>query len=347
MSANTTWRVTGEDAGERLDRYLHGTFTEAWGAEAPSRRQIRRWIDEGRVYVERRRCRTASRAVLEGQRIEVADVAPPESRSDSASDQRPTTASEDGFKVRASGVVYEDDHLLALDKPPGVASQGTRTDDLDHVLAAAVRWVAGGRRQRAGELWLHHRLDRGTSGIILLAKSRAANKGLSRAFAERWVEKRYATLVRGRVETEGLDIDVPLVRVRGEGGRPMSAAVFDDSPPPAVEYPTSGRGAVKTAKTLVACSEVLASASLVEARPLTGRMHQIRVHLACAGHPVLGDRLYGAPEDWRLPEGNVPRPLLHAASLALDHPVTGEPLTLTTKPPVDFTDWYERLRTDP
>lgn len=330
------WQVPKSLAGERLDRFLHQVFARHVGEGAPSRRQIRRWIEQGRVYIERRRCRVASKAMTAGQRVSV--IVPAADGED--------TSKDDLYQVTSDTVLYEDEHLLVLDKPPGVPSQATRQDAQDHLLAAAQRWLhrASGRRR---DLWLHHRLDRGTSGVILLAKSSDVNGALTRAFGDRRVDKRYVALVAGRPREEAWTVDVPLQRVRGERGRPMSRAVDPSAPLDPVdsmETLDAPGQKLQDAVTEVACLERFADAAFLELRPKTGRMHQIRVHLAWCGHGVLGDRLYGVPGGWRRPQGEVPRPLLHAESLRLRHPVTGKDLELQAPLPPDIRTWIDGLR---
>ncbi len=335
------WQVPKASAGERLDRFLHQVFARHSGEGAPSRRQIRRWIEQGRIYIERSRCRVASKAMVAGQRVSV--IVPTMEDLDAAAP--------DLYQVTSETVLYEDEHLLVLDKPPGVPSQATRQDAQNHLLAAAQRWLrrASGRPQ---DLWLHHRLDRGTSGVILLAKTSAVNGALTRAFGDHQVDKRYVALASGRPAEDAWTVDVPLQRVRGERGRPMSRAVDPAAsmvsmepdplePSDALAVPAEPP---RDALTEVTCLERFAEAAFLALRPKTGRMHQIRVHLAWCGHPVLGDRLYGTPEGWRRPQGKVPRPLLHAQSLHLRHPVTSEDLELQAALPTDMQSWIKELR---
>lgn len=342
MSSRQTsgrWRVDKAAAGERLDRFLFEIMAQALmdpaAGEGPSRRQIRRWIDAGRVQVGGRLCRVASRALKGGQQVELLDE--PAASVDQVSAQPPTrpTPTSGGLRLDPSSIVFEDAHLLVVDKPTGVASQGTGPNHRHHLLAAAELWLQARRGPSAPGPWLHHRLDRGTSGLVLLAKSRAANRGLGRAFAERRIDKRYSALVLGHPPASPWQVDIPLRRVRGDGGRAMSEAVVEGEgygPPD------------KAAQTEVTDVELLDGCALLQLRPHTGRMHQIRVHLAAVGYPVLGDRLYGEPDAWSLPRGEVPRPMLHAMGLDLQHPVSGRRLRFEVPPPADMQGWIDRLR---
>ena len=344
MTTKSVWKVGRDEAGQRLDRFLQQAMAAERGAEAPSRRLIRRWIDEGRVAIGGRGCRVASRSLQARQRVEVDEtsVDVPTGVRPGAQDP-PDPTRPHAFELTSAHVVFEDAHLLVVDKPTGIASQGTPDDDHNHLLAAAGRWLlsrGGGFHQGP---WLHHRLDRGTSGLVLLAKSRAANGALGRAFGERRIDKRYSVLVLGQPPAAPWRVDAALRRVRGEGGRAMSQVVMERQE---VSPGDDSASPVKEAVTEVLEVESFAASALLRVHPLTGRMHQIRVHLAAVGNPVLGDRLYGDFEAWRLPSGEVPRPMLHATSLRLRHPVNGRPLELSVPPPPDMQGWIDRLRGD-
>jgi len=204
-------------------------------------------------------------------------------------------------------VLYEDDALLAVDKPPGLLTVPSADPRRPSLVAAVKAFLAARRHARgAGEPYLavHQRLDRDTSGVVLFATDPAANPGLAAAFAGRSVEKAYEALTHLPPE------------------RPPRRFT--------VESPVTADGAF--ARTDVTVVEALPGGLLVEARPLTGRKHQIRIHLARIGAAILGDDVYGPPRT----RGSVPRLMLHARRLALEHPLTGSRLVIESAPPADF-----------
>jgi 23S rRNA pseudouridine1911/1915/1917 synthase len=287
------------DAGQRLDKFL------ASGSGLP-RGQCRRAIEEGGVWIARRRVRRLSLLVEAGQAIEmVIDEHPPQ----------------DLVEPR---VLFEDRALLAVDKPAGLPSQGTLASDRRNILGwAQARF---GKRVRTV-----HRLDVGTSGVLLLARSPAAATALAAQFKAGTVAKRYLALCVGSLPAPEGQL---AQRIRQSPRR----GIFEVTG-------TGGVPAVTDYRVLAARGALL----LVEALPRTGRTHQIRVHLAGAGAPLLGDPRYRGPTSATL-EGEVlraSRPLLHAGELALDHPETGKRITLEAPPPEDFTSIARRLRPAP
>lgn len=198
----------------------------------------------------------------------------------------------------------------AVDKPPGVAVVPTRTGSADDCLKAHVEKELGGR------IWVVHRLDKDTSGVVLFAREAEAHRALSMAFERGQAHKRYLALVEGRME-RAQTIDAPIAA--GRKGRMRIARAGEQGKP---------------SQTRVRALQLFADASLVEAEPLTGRTHQIRVHLAHAGHPLLVDPLYGKEPPVKLGAVEVARTPLHAARLeiALD----GEALKFECEPPADF-----------
>jgi len=198
-------------------------------------------------------------------------------------------------ELRADAILFEDAWVIAVDKPSGLPTHATRDPNRDHLLAAVGRLLEA-RDGRAPELFAIHRLDVGTSGVVLLARTREANKPLAEAFAERRAVKRYdAVIFAGSREVpEHFEVERYL-KVRGRrtevvrsGGKPSRTGFSR----------TASRG----------------ERHLVEARPHTGRMHQIRVHLSDWGAPVLGDHLYGKRN------AHADRLMLHARRLTLPHP---------------------------
>jgi tRNA pseudouridine32 synthase/23S rRNA pseudouridine746 synthase len=197
--------------------------------------------------------------------------------------------------VYQCNIVYQDDRLIVLDKPSGLLAVPGRGPDLQDCLSARVQAML----PRA---LVVHRLDRDTSGLMVMALDPVAQRELSRKFADREVEKQYVAVVFDCPAEDGGTIDLPMRK-------------DFDRPPRHMIDPVHGRPA-RTAWRLVAS---FADRSRLEVHPLTGRSHQIRLHLATLGHPILGDNLY-APDAAR---AMAPRLLLHAERLALPHPADG------------------------
>lgn len=218
---------------------------------------------------------------------------------------------------------YRDEHLLVLDKPSGLLAVPGRGPDLQDCLSARVQAVAPGAL-------VVHRLDRDTSGLMVMALNAQAQRELSRQFAARTVEKQYAAAVWGRMPAAEGVVDLPL---RKDFERPPRHKVD----------PIDGRPALTTWRlvetyTLGPNAEPVGEHSLLEVRPLTGRSHQIRVHLAALGHPILGDPLYAHAEALAA----APRLMLHAERLALAHPADGRPMSWTAQCPFHAPDGLKR-----
>jgi RluA family pseudouridine synthase len=298
-------RVTSEQMGRRLDQFLAQAFPARF-----SRRRIRRLIDTGAVYVDGRRVRVASRKLRPAARVEI------------VLDETPPSGTGAPPVIGPRHVLYEDDDLIAVDKPPGMAAQAT-VGDAVHDLFAQLRRFLAARDGGVPYLALHHRLDRGTSGVMLFAKRRRANRGLAEALAGQRVRKVYHAL-SAAVSPEPPSVSWTVknflspLREAGDGRRVVAVA-------------SGGR----LAETELRPLQWFPGAVWVEAVPKTGRTHQIRVHLADSGLPVLGDARYGPGAAPRIP---APRLMLHALSLTLEHPVTGEALCLESPLPEDFRD---------
>jgi 23S rRNA pseudouridine1911/1915/1917 synthase len=200
-------------------------------------------------------------------------------------------------------ILHEDDHLVFVDKPAGIVVQ--QSQDPDEPVLFDV--VADYLREKGEAAFLLQRLDRGTTGVMFFSKSSAMNPRLTRQFEKKQIRKTYAAIASGVVRQEQL-IDAPIGRVG-----PISFGVLPD-----------GKRAL-TSITPVGWSR---DATLLRIRLLTGRTHQIRVHLAAIGHPLVGDWLYG--------ERNDGRPLLHSTRIEMIHPATGAPLTVRAPLPDDF-----------
>jgi 23S rRNA pseudouridine1911/1915/1917 synthase len=291
-----------EAAGERLDQFL----AEPLG----SRARAQRLIDDGRVLVDgvarpKRHRLTGGETIL----VEAGDTAPEVPEGPQAE-----------FRI-----AYEDEHLLIVDKPAGVVvhpARGHWTGTLAQALAA--HGAAGGEPDRPG---IVHRLDRDTSGLLLVAKSDEVHRALKAAIQAREVTREYLALVEGRPPARTGTIDAPLGRDRRDRTRMSSDT---DSPRDAVTH--------------FEIAEALPHHTLLRVRLETGRTHQIRAHLQAIGHPVAGDPDYGSivkgPGPFRLA-----RQFLHAARLTLSHPVTGEVLDVESPLPDDLAEALSRART--
>ena len=213
-------------------------------------------------------------------------------------------------------VLLDDGWLVAVNKPAGVLSQpaeGPRpTGELamDEWLQLRLAWEEG----RPPFLRLVHRIDRNTTGVLLFARRPEATAPLAKAWREGQVERGYLAIVEGEPAWESREIEAPIARVPGGAWR------FEVSP--------RGEPAATTVRVRAAADGI----ALVECLLRTGRTHQARVHLAHLGHPVVGDRLYDARRE-------APRPLLHAAWLALPHPRDGRPTRIEAPLPADFAGW--------
>ena len=223
-------------------------------------------------------------------------------------------------------VLFEDDHLMVVSKPAGLITHGTaskRTGTLvNRLLALGVPLSTAGGVDRPG---IVHRLDAGTSGAMLVAKDDRAHLALAEMFRRHDIDRRYLALVRGHVEHDRFLIDAPLSRERA---RILVRAATG-----------------KKAATEIEVRERLARSTLVEARPRTGRTHQIRVHLSAVGHPVLGDRTYGGAGQDATRLGLV-RPFLHSWRIAFDHPIAGERIEVEDPLPPDLAEVLNRARAE-
>jgi 23S rRNA pseudouridine1911/1915/1917 synthase len=285
--------VDAARAGVRLDAFVAG------GGLGLTRSQVRHLMDGGHVSVGGA-ARKPGYLVRAGERVRVEVPAPP-----------PSTAAPEDLPLQ---VLYEDAVLIAINKAPGMVVhpapgrwQGTLVNALLH------RWgrLPGGDETRPG---IVHRLDRDTSGVMVIARTVAALEHLARQFHDRTVVKRYLAVVRGVIGREEFVIDAPVGRHPTERKK-MSTRTRVGRP----------------ARTRVRVLERFAAASLVEAVPETGRTHQIRVHLAASGHPILGDAVYGNWGSGARRHTTAPAPAarqaLHAAALTVTHPTSGERFT--------------------
>jgi len=286
-------------AGERLDRFL----TEIEGVG--SRSAAERLLAEGKVLVDGA-ARPKSHRLEGGERVEV------------ELGLRPAGLAPEPIELR---IAWEDEHLLVVDKPAGLVvhpAAGHATGTLVHGLLAHA--IAGGAEaERPG---IVHRLDRDTSGLLVVARSEEAHRRLQRLIRRRELVREYLALVRGRPRSRAGRIEAPIGRdVRDPTRMSLDARVPRD------------------AVTHFEVVELLRAHALLRVRLETGRTHQIRVHLAAIGLPVAGDPVYGVPGDLGLE-----RQFLHAARVAFEHPLTGERLDVSSPLPPDLVAALERAR---
>lgn len=295
--------VAPAEDGERLDKLLASRVIAA------SRSTLRRWIDEEHVLIDGQPARASSR-MRAGMRILVTPMDPP--TSDAIAQDIPLT------------VLFEDEHLMVIDKPAGLVvhpAPGHPDGTLVNAVLHHTRVDHDDENEKAQRPGIVHRLDRDTSGIMVVAKSLRAKDGLVTLFQAHDIERMYLAIAMGKLPAE-LTIDTL------HGRHPTDRKKFSSK---------VVRG--KQAVTHIKVREKIGTASLIECRLETGRTHQIRVHLADYGAPLLGDVTYGkTPKEPGLKEiaTALGRQALHAAVLGFVHPVTDEKLRFETEPPEDF-----------
>jgi len=289
---NLTYAVGAEDAGVRLDRFL------ATRAGELSRTRIQELIAEGRVNVNGVVTKPSHRLEA-GEQVEI--EVPPAEELEVAAEAAPLD------------VLYEDDDLAVVNKPAGIAvhpGAGESTGTLVGALLYRFGTLSAiGGPRRPG---IVHRLDKGTSGALLVARTDEAHRGLVEQFQERLVEKTYVALLHGKMREQSGRIELPVARDLRRRTRM-----------------TTRRRDGRTARTDWTAKLFLGGFTLIEADLHTGRTHQLRVHFSSLGFPVIGDALYGAPRietvrGTQLPE--LGRNFLHAGRIRFAHPITGEPL---------------------
>ncbi len=291
------------DAGKRLDHLLHERLPEF------SRSRIQEWIRQGLVRVNAAE-QKASYAVRAGDAIELEPAAPP-----------PLRATAEEIPLR---ILYEDADVVAVDKPAGMvvhSGAGIHSGTLVNALLHHFQSLSAvGGDLRPG---IVHRLDRYTSGVLLVAKNDAAHHHLAAQFAGRQIEKVYLTLVHGNVTQQSGRVERPIARDPVRRVR-MTAKL------------SKGRAAWSEYRVL----RRFAGYTFLEVKIGTGRTHQIRVHLSSIGHPVAGDRLYGAPA------GDHGRYFLHAHRICFQSPAGGEPVVVVSPLPADLEAWLATLPDD-
>ncbi|HEX3696021.1 MAG TPA: RluA family pseudouridine synthase [Polyangia bacterium] len=270
---------------------------------------VRRLCESGKVLLDGERALDAATRIADGQRVEIRMAAP-----------RPRP------EIPDFSVVFEDPHLLVIEKPAGISSvpfdrkeTGTAMDLIREA------WRRAGRKATAAPIYIVHRLDKDTSGLLCFARTKLAERRLHEVFQQHLADREYIAVAHGAIESRR--IESVLVADRGDGLRGSTR---------------TGRG--QRSVTHVTAVRGLRGATLCRVRLETGRTHQIRIHLSEAGHPLVGETVYIRE---RLasdaPIINSPRLMLHAATLGFDHPVTGARLDFRADPPADFEAMLKEL----
>lgn len=236
-------------------------------------------------------------------------------------------------------VLFEDDHLLAIEKPPGRVTNPGKGHESDTLLNGVFA-VHGSRLQNIGrdrEFGLLHRLDRETSGVVLVALSREAYDGISEQFRSGGIGKYYVAISRKAPSRPHGTIRRPLAEIMAPA--PFSSKRGRPEQVKLVKVATSGKPSLTVYRTL----DVAPGAALIGARAMTGRLHQVRAHLASIGCSILGDTFYGSSAASRA----APRLALHAQRVTLEHPITGERVDIRSRVPRDFRQVCKKLGLDP
>jgi RluA family pseudouridine synthase len=308
-----------EQRGQRLDHVLAAWLPVAL-KQPVSKAKARKLIVAGAVYLNGKRVRIASKELMPNAKLDVYV----DSRKLFEEDGR---ARDRAFEMTAERILFEDEFLIVVDKPAGLPTQPTLDEARDNLFASVKKFISKREGVVDAYLALHHRLDRDTSGVILFAKAKEANAGVAKMFSEHLAQKTYnaiSAVAPGRKLGSAWVAKNYLGRLPGPGKQAKYGAV------------RSGGDAAETRFKLL---ESWDQAAWIEAMPITGRTHQIRVHLSEAGTPILGDALYGgAKRDF------APRLMLHAACLTFPHPIHQTEVVVQSPLPEDFLQCIRRLQ---
>jgi 23S rRNA pseudouridine955/2504/2580 synthase len=331
MSRVQTLTVGPDDAGQRLDRWLKRVFPHL------GQGMIEKMCRKGEVRVDGGRVKASTR-LEEGQAVRIPPLPVPGERPEPANSR----VSAADAKMIQSCVIYRDDHILALNKPPGLPVQGGSklTRHVDG-MAEALRFGAEDKPR------LVHRLDKDTSGVLLLARTRAAAAALTKSIRHRETRKIYWAVVAGVPHPYLGEIKFGLVKAPGHGSKGEGEKMICVHPRDVDATP----GAKRAITHYATLYRVASRAAWVAMEPITGRTHQLRAHMAEIGHPIVGDGKYGGSGQENLGDGwgaqiggDISNKLhLHARSMSFEHPVTRKIVTITADLPPHMAHTFETL----
>jgi len=318
VSDARSFTVADDDDGIRLDRWFKRHMPDA------SFNIVSRWARTGQLRLDGKRVAPGDH-IAAGQVIRVPPLeAPaPEKKATKPKRERVALSPEDQELIE-SMVLHKDRAAIVLNKPPGLATQGgTKTEHHVDGLLDGIQYEAEGRPK------LVHRLDKDTSGVLLLARSSGAAAHFAKAFSSRTARKLYWALVVGVPSIEDGMVELPIAKQPGTGGEKMHVDLKEGAPA-RTRYRVIERAGNTTA--------------WVQLEPYTGRTHQLRVHMAAIGHPIVGDGKYGGQDAFLT--GGISRKMhLHARRLRVDHP-DGSKLDVSAEPPRHFVESIAHLGFD-
>lgn len=301
------WTVAADAAGKTVAAVVRDRAGEPWSV-------VKKWVETGKVAVDGAVITAIDHRVRGGERVEVRLSAP-----------RPRDP------TREAELVYDDAHVVVIDKPAGISS--VPYDDRETGTAMDLirgAWRRQGKRATEQALIVVHRIDKATSGLLMFAKSKRAELGLAAQLRDHSCERTYLCVAHGALSAR--TIESHLVTDRGDGLRGA----------------TRHAGQGKRAVTHVAVRERLRGATSCEVRLETGKTHQIRIHLAEAGHPLVGESVY--IRDFTAAGGALlpsPRLMLHAATLGFAHPISGEMMRFASPVPAEIAGWIAQYQLRP
>ncbi|WP_221794746.1 RluA family pseudouridine synthase [Aquisediminimonas sediminicola] len=321
-AAQRLFTIHPDDDGIRVDRWIKRHM-----ADVPFN-LVSRWARTGQLRIDGKRAEPGDR-VAAGQQLrlppkDVQQVAVKAARPAAAPKRLGPPLTEDEIEFAQSLVIYKDEHAIVINKPPGLATQGgtKTTDHVDRLLDALCFDLP--HRPK-----LVHRLDKDTSGVLLVARTPRAAGFFAKSFSSRTARKVYWAIIAEVPSIEDGIIELPLSKQPGTGGEKMHVDNKEGAP----------------AKTRYRVIDIAGNrAAWVELQPYTGRTHQLRVHMAAIGHPIIGDGKYGGPEAFLT--GTISRKMhLHARRLQIDSPGGGQ-IDVIAEPPTHFTDSIKQLGFD-